>query len=67
MAMDWTFECFDVATAFLSGLELERELYVRAPKDGFPAVDGAGWPAVRPYALLRLLKGACGLTEAPRL
>ena len=38
---------------------------MRAPKDGLPAVDGAD--KIPPYALLWLLKGAYGLTEAPRL
>ena len=56
---------FDVKTAFLSGLPLDREVYVRAPADGLPATDGHAVTA--PYALLRVLKGAYGLTEAPRL
>ena len=62
---DWIGELFDVGTAFLSGLPIDRELYVRAPKEGLPAVDDVA--KIKPYALLRLLKGAYGLTEAPRL
>ena len=56
---------FDVKTAFLSGSPLDREVYVRAPADGLPAADGHAVTA--PYALLRILKGAYGLSEAPRL
>ena len=67
VAMDWNFEVFDVMTAFLSGKELDRELYVRAPKEGLPSPEDTGWPSIHPYKLLRLLKGAYGLTEAPRL
>ena len=65
--LDCSFEVFDIMTAFLSGMRMDRELYVRAPKEGLPSPPGSGWPDVRPYALLRLLKGAYGLTEAPRL
>jgi hypothetical protein len=56
---------FDVSTAFLSGLEMSREVYAKVPREGLPAVER--WDAVLPFALLRLLKGAYGLTEAPRL
>ena len=56
---------FDVRSAFLSGLPLDREVYCRAPAAGLPAA--AGLPDIRPYQLLRVLKGASGLTEAPRL
>ena len=62
---NWTVWSFDVTTAFLSGLETQRELYVKAPVDGLPPTDG--WDAVLPYELLRVLKSAYGLTEAPRL
>ena len=58
-------ETFDVQTAFLSGMEMTRELFTRAPPEGLPAAEG--WPAVKPYALMQVLKGAYGLTEAPRL
>ena len=49
-------EMFDIRTAFLSGKEIERELYVRAPKEGLPSAEG--WPAVRPGELLQALKSA---------
>ena len=62
---NWTVWSFDVTTAFLSGLETQRELYVKAPVDGLPPTDG--WDAILPYELLRVLKSAYGLTEAPRL
>ena len=65
LALGFDIMTFDVETAFLSGKDLQRELYVRAPRDGLPAVEG--WPRIRPYKLLKLLKGAYGLTEAPRL
>ena len=58
-------EVFDVTAAFLSGHALCREVYVRAPPEGLPRAGGVG--PVRPYQLLRILKGACGPTEAPRL
>ena len=56
---------FVVLTDCLSVQVLQRELYVRAPRDGLPAVSGL--PRIKPYKLLTLLKGAYGLTEAPRL
>ena len=65
VAMKWTGMTFDVSTAFLSGLAMTREVYAKAPREGLPAAEG--WEAVPSYALLRLLKGAYGLTEAPRL
>ena len=55
MSLDWSFEVFDIMTAFLSGMRMGRELYVRAPTEGLPSPPGSGWPDVRPYALLRLL------------
>ena len=55
----WRLRTFDVTTAFLSGLEQERELYVRPPSDGLPGV--------RQGSLLKLVKGVYGLKEAPRL
>ena len=54
-----------VRKAFLIGKVLDREAYARAPKEGLPVVEGA--EAVRPYGLLEVLKGAYGLTDAPRL
>ena len=55
----WTVMMFDVSTAFLSGYKTDREVYVRAPKDGLPAT--------KTTTLLRILKSAYGLAEAPRL
>ena len=61
----WPGETFDVSTAFLSGKATSRQVYVRAPAEGLPAVEGE--KAVRPRGLLEILKGAYGLAEAPRL
>ena len=65
VCLGWSFAVFDVSTAFLSGLAMTREVYAKAPREGLPAAEG--WEAVPPFSLLRLLKGAYGLTEAPRL
>ena len=64
VSMDWTGMAFDGTAAFLSGKKLDREVCVRAPKEGIPALGDT--PAVRPYSLLRILRTAYGLTEAPR-
>ena len=56
---------FDVSTAFLSGKATSREIYVRAPPGGLPAVDG--YRAIAPLELMQVLKSAYGLTESPRL
>ncbi|CAE8613639.1 unnamed protein product, partial [Polarella glacialis] len=61
----WKAYLFDVATAFLSGKATEREVYVRAPKEGLPAADGQ--PSVSPFQLKQVLKSIYGLAEAPRL
>ena len=61
----WAGWAFDVSTAFLSGDPTQREIYVRAPAEGLPAVRGQS--AIRPFELLQILKSAYGLTEAPRL
>ena len=61
----WICWSFDVTTAFLSGLETDRQIYVKAPAEGLPAAEG--WSAILPFELLRILKSAYGLTEAPRL
>jgi len=58
-------ETFDVMTAFLSGMKMTRELYTKAPAGGLPGTEST--PAVKPFGLLKVLKGAYGLTEAPRL
>ena len=61
----WECDSFDVTTAFLSGEKTSRSIHVRAPEGGLPAVEGH--PAVQAGELLRVLKSAYGLTEAPRL
>ena len=61
----WIGTTFDVSAAFLSGKATERKVYIRGPKDGLPAVGGKS--AVPPGRLLEILKGAYGLSEAPRL
>ena len=63
----WHGEVFDVETAFLSGNPTERQVFIRAPKEGFPALPERGMPAVEPGTLMQILKSAYGLTEAPRL
>ena len=50
---------FDCKTAFLTGKEHDRDIYCRPPKEGLPGVP--------PGSLLKLVKGAYGLREAPRL
>ena len=65
VALEWSLETFDVTTAFLSGMAMSRELYTKAPAEGLPATDST--PTIAPYSLLKVLKGAYGLTEAPRL
>ena len=61
----WHAWSFDVTTAFLSGDNTDREIFVKAPPGGLPSVKGQ--PPVRPLELLQILKSAYGLTEAPRL
>ena len=65
VSMDWSGYIVDVVTAFLTGEKLQRELSTRAPKEGLLAVGPC--PSVKPFGLLKILKGAYGLTEAPRL
>jgi hypothetical protein len=55
----WRLRTFDVKTAFLSGKSHNRDIYMRPPKEGLPGVP--------PGSLLKILKGAYGLREAPRL
>ena len=50
---------FDCKTAFLTGKTHDRDIYCRPPKEGLPGV--------LPGSLLKLVKGAYGLREAPRL
>ncbi|CAJ1408326.1 unnamed protein product [Effrenium voratum] len=61
----WSGWFFDVSTAFLSGKNATRQILVKAPPEGLPAVDGM--KAVRPHELMRIVKSAYGLPEAPRL
>ncbi len=65
LSFGFDIETFDVVTAFLSGMAMTRELYTKAPPEGLPTAEG--WSVVKPYALLRILKGGYGLAEAPRL
>ncbi len=55
----WKLRSFDCKTAFLTGEAHNRELYVRPPREGLPGVP--------PGSLIKLIKGAYGLGEAPRL
>ena len=50
---------FDCKTAFLTGKDHDREIYCKPPKEGLPGV--------LPGSYLKLVKGAYGLREAPRL
>ena len=63
----WRATTFDVTTAFLQGKKISRQLYIRAPHEGLPAIEELGWDAVQPGQLLQILKSAYGLTESPRL
>ena len=56
---DWTVWTWDVKDAFLTGKMVNREIYVRPPREGIPGVP---WGA-----LIQLLIGAFGLAESPRL
>ena len=58
VSRQWVCYLFDVSTAFLSGKEVGRELYVRPPRD----LKGT---AV--HELWLILRSAYGLAEAPRL
>lgn len=53
----WKLSAFDVEAAFLNGVPLERELYVRPPPDMVGVNLGDLW---------KLEKAVFGLTEAPR-
>ena len=65
ISMGWLGEIFDVRSAFLSGLALQRKIHVRAPKEGLPGTNTT--TPILPYQLMQVLKCAYGLTEAPRL
>ena len=56
---DWTVWTWDVKDAVLTGKMVNREIYVRPPREG---ILGVPWGA-----LIQLLKGAFGLAESPRL
>ena len=60
LSLSRTWECwlFDVSTAFLSGKNVSRDLYVRPPRDLKGVSAGELW---------KILKSAYGLSEAPRL
>jgi len=64
-SLGWPGQTFDVATAFLSGEKTDRQVYIRAPRDGLPAIEGM--TAVTPLQVMEVVKGAYGLAEAPRL
>ncbi|CAE7658216.1 RE1 [Symbiodinium sp. CCMP2456] len=55
----WQAAAGDVAAAFLNGVYIQRELYMRQPRGGVRGLD--------PRQLLRVKKGIFGLTESPRL
>ena len=40
LSLGWTIEQGDIEAAFLNGEELMRTLILRAPRTGFPAIDG---------------------------
>ena len=63
----WSAVTFDVTTAFLQGKKISRQLYIKAPHEGLPAIEELGWDTVQPGQLLQILKSAYGLTESPRL
>ena len=55
----WVLQAGDVSTAFLSGVNDFRSLYLRPPKEGLDAVNSND--------LLEMQKGVYGLCNAPRL
>ena len=59
MRSQWKWKTFDCKSAFLTGKQTDRELYVKPPKEG---LNGVPWGS-----LIKLIKGAYGLREAPRL
>ena len=40
VCLGFDIETFDVTTAFLSGMEMKRKLYTKAPPEGLPAAEG---------------------------
>ena len=65
VTLDWQAFVFDVSTAFLSGKNTSRMVYVKAPPEGLPATKTS--TSLQPYELMRIVKSAYGLSEAPRL
>ena len=55
----WKLGSFDCKTAFLTGKGHDRDIYCYPPREGLPGVE--------PGSLLKIVKGAYGLREAPRL
>ena len=66
ISMGWTVEQGDVEAAFLNGAELLRTLILRAPRTGFPAIEGVS-EAVPPGTLFRCKRSVYGLNDAPNL
>eukprot|EP00971_Amphidinium_carterae_P352216 6492490-Amphidinium_carterae.1 len=64
---EWGIVTFDVTTAFLQGNPTSRDIYIRTPKQALPALPDYDLPAVPACTLLKVLKSAYGLSEAPRL
>ena len=65
VTLAWSGYTFDVSTAFLSGKNTDRLVFARAPPEGLPGTDSSA--PVKPYELMRIVKSAYGLAEAPRL
>eukprot|EP00971_Amphidinium_carterae_P068683 1359956-Amphidinium_carterae.2 len=64
---NWGMVTFDVTMAFLQGNPTEREIYTIFPKQMLPELPEHGLPVIPPCTLLKVLKSACGLSEASRL
>ena len=65
VSLNMFWETLDVSAGFLSGMPIDRSSHIQAPSCGLPSVGEC--PDIQPGKLLRILKGACGMTEAPRL
>lgn len=68
--MGWPIHRGDVDDAFLNGIEIEREVFLRAPREGLPAIprtdSSPGMPAIAPFTVLRCLKSVPGFNDGPR-
>ena len=62
-SMGWRLHQGDIESAFLNGRPMTREIYLRAPREGLPAVDGH--PAIPPGTIMRARKSVYGLNDAP--